>query len=133
MIAALARPGTRCAPAGRRPERTTRLLEELARRRGVRLGQLPRHAGLGGCGRGDPLHVRRVGGLLAGVGERERVLLVRVDERAGELLAGVDRLVVVLANALGVLLEVLGGLLLGGGGHGGTLSLMVRWMTVLAD
>src|SRR3954464_12278692 len=104
------------------------LLQVLARCRGVGLGQLARRARLRRSRRRDPLDVRGLAGLLTGVGEREDVLLVRVDERAGELLAGVDRLVVVLADPLGDLLEVVRRL--GLGGHGEPFRLGVAVLAV---
>src|SRR5918912_725923 len=99
---------------------TTLLLEKLAARRDVDLGQLAREAGLGVDDGRDPLDVGLLGNLLLVVGDRLQGLLVGVEVRAAGLLAGTDDLLVEVADALGGLVN--SGLALGGGGHVGTPS-----------
>src|SRR5919107_3758255 len=111
----------RCCVRCRRSQATTLvLLEELAARRDVDLGQLAREARLGVDDGRDPLDVGLLGNLLLVVGDRLQGLLVGVEVRAAGLLAGADDLLVEVADALGGLVN--SGLALGGGGHVGTPS-----------
>ena len=93
------------------------LLEKLAARRDVDLGQLAGEARLGVDDRRDPLDVGLLGDLLLVVGDRLEGLLVRVEVRAAGLLAGGEDPLVEVADALGGLVYSVG---LGGGGDVGS-------------
>src|SRR4051794_6978518 len=95
------------------------LLEQLAARRDVELGQLTREAGLRVDDRRDPLDVGLLGDLLLVVGDRLERLLVGVEVGAAGLLAGGQDALVEVADALGGLVySVLG---IGARGHVGRL------------
>src|SRR3954471_1836873 len=101
------------------------LLEELATRRDVELGELAREARLGVDDRRDPLDVGLLGDLLLVVCDRLQALpgsveglqglLVGVEVGAARLLRGGQDALVEVTNALGGLVYSV--LLLGGGGH----------------
>src|SRR3954471_15542936 len=95
------------------------LLEELATRRDVELRELAREAGLGVDDRRDPLDVGLLGDLLLVVDDRLQRLLVGVEVGTARLLRGGQDALVEVTNALGGLVYSV--LLLGGGGHVGSL------------
>src|SRR5919107_5165592 len=91
----------RCCVRCRRSQATTLvLLEELASRRDVDLGQLAREARLGVDDGRDPLDVGLLGDLLLVVGDRLQRLLVGAQVRTAGLLAGLENMLVELADAL---------------------------------
>src|SRR3954463_12284555 len=92
------------------------LLEELATRRDVQLGQLAREARLRVDDRRDPLDVGLLGDLLLVVGDRLQGLLVGLEVGAARLLAGGQDALVEVTNALGGLVYSV--LLISGRGHG---------------
>ena len=81
------------------------LLEKLATRRDVDLGQLAGEAGLGVDDGRDPLDVGLLGDLLLVVGDRLQGLLVGVEVGAAGLLAGGEDPLVEVADALGGLVD----------------------------
>src|SRR4051794_31538165 len=95
------------------------LLEELATRRDVELGELAREARLRVDDRRDPLDVGLLGDLVLVVGDRLQGLLVGVEVGAARLLAGGQDALVEVTNALGGLVYSV--LLISGGGHGVSL------------
>src|SRR3954468_18036427 len=92
------------------------LLEKLATRRDVQLGELAREARLRVDDGRDPLDVGLLGDLLLVVDDRLQGLLVGVEVGAASLLAGGQDALVEVTNALGGL--VYSGLRISGGGHG---------------
>jgi len=108
------------------------LLEKLAARRDVDLGQLTGEPRLGVDDRRDPLDVGLLGDLLLVVGDRLQGLLVGVEVRAAGLLAGGEDPLVEVADALGGLVYSVG---LGGGGNVvpfGSLSRAVSSLAALS-